>query len=68
VGTVSEVKKIAGIDDSGLAENVKQIAQSLRQVDLSVFKSPWNVHYASFEPERKFSDLCLKMRTCLTRS
>ena len=50
-------KKIAGIDDSGLAENVKQIAQSLRQVDLSVFKSPWNVHYASFEPERKFSDL-----------
>jgi type III restriction enzyme len=50
-------KKIAGIDDSGLAENVKQITQSLQQVDLSVFKSPWNVHYASFEPERKFSDL-----------
>jgi type III restriction enzyme len=50
-------KKIAGIDDSGLAENVKQITQSLQQVDLSVFKSPWNVHYTSFEPERKFSDL-----------
>jgi type III restriction enzyme len=50
-------KKIAGIDDSGLAENVKQITQSLQQVDLSVFKSPWNVHYASYKPERKFSDL-----------
>jgi type III restriction enzyme len=50
-------KKIAGIDDSGLAENVKEITQSLQQVDLSVFKSPWNVHYASYKPERKFSDL-----------
>jgi len=50
-------KKIAGIDDSGLAENVKQIMQSLQQVDLSMFKSPWNVHYASYKPERKFSDL-----------
>ena len=28
----------------------------MQQVDLSVFKSPWNVHYASHEPERKFSD------------
>lgn len=26
-------------------------------MDLSTFKSPWNVHYASHEPERKFSDL-----------
>ena len=26
------------------------------QVDLSMFKTPWNVHYASHEPERKFSD------------
>ena len=50
-------KKIAGIDDTGLAENVKEITESLKQVDLSVFKSPWNVHYASYRPERKFSDL-----------
>ena len=50
-------KKIAGIDDSGLAENVKEITQSLKQVDLKMFKSPWNVHYASYKPERKFSDL-----------
>jgi type III restriction enzyme len=50
-------KKLAGIDDSGLAENVKEITQSLQQVDLSVFKSPWNVHYASYRPDRKFSDL-----------
>ena len=28
-----------------------------QQVDLEKFKLPWNVHYASHEPERKFSDL-----------
>ena len=50
-------KKIAGIDESGLSENVRQITQKLQQVDLSRFKSPWNVHYASHEPERQFSDL-----------
>lgn len=39
------------------AEQAKAIASRIQQVDLSVFKSPWNVHYASHEPERKFSDL-----------
>ena len=42
-------------DDAG--EQAKAIAPKLNQVDLSVFKTPWNVHYASHEPERKFSDL-----------
>ncbi len=32
------------------------IGTRIQQVDLSRFKSPWNVHYASYEPERKFSD------------
>jgi hypothetical protein len=39
------------------SDQAKAIGSRLNQVDLSVFKSPWNVHYASFEPERKFSDL-----------
>ena len=26
-------------------------------MDLRAFKTPWNVHYASHEPERQFSDL-----------
>jgi type III restriction enzyme len=50
-------RKIAGIDDSGLAEDVKEITQSLQQVDLSSFKSPWNIQYVTHEPERIFSEL-----------
>ena len=42
-------------EDAG--DQAKEIAPKLNQVDLSVFKTPWNVHYASYEPERKFSDL-----------
>lgn len=42
-------------DDAG--EQAKAIAPKLNQVDLTVFKTPWNVHFASHEPERKFSDL-----------
>lgn len=38
-------------------EEAKAIAQRLRAVDAPVFRSPWNVHYASHEPERRFSDL-----------
>jgi type III restriction enzyme len=39
------------------SDQAKAIATRLHQVDLSAFKSPWNVHYASHEPERLFSDL-----------
>jgi type III restriction enzyme len=42
-------------DEAG--DQAKAIAPKLNQVDLSVFKTPWNVHFASHEPERKFSDL-----------
>jgi len=39
------------------SDQAKDIARRLRQVNPSTFKSPWNVHYASHEPEREFSDL-----------
>jgi type III restriction enzyme len=38
-------------------DQAKAIASRIHQVDLSAFKSPWNVHYASHTPERTFSDL-----------
>jgi len=43
-----------GIDASDQAQ---AIGTRLHPVDPRVFKTPWNVHYASFEPEREFSDL-----------
>src|SRR5439155_18133098 len=39
------------------SEEAKAIGSRLLQVDRSKFKTPWNIHYASYEPERKFSDL-----------
>jgi type III restriction enzyme len=39
------------------SEQAKAIGSRIQQVDMRMFKSPWNVHYASHEPERKFSDL-----------
>lgn len=39
------------------ADAAKAIGSRIHQIDLSKYKSPWNIHYASFEPERKFSDL-----------
>jgi len=39
------------------SDQAKVIGTKLNQVDLTIFKSPWNVHYSSYEPERKFSDL-----------
>ena len=39
------------------SDQAKAIGSRIQQVNLSAFKSPWNVHYASYEPERKFSDL-----------
>jgi type III restriction enzyme len=52
-----KARHIAGIDDSLLNEDVRQIVGRLHQVDLRAFKTPWNIHYASYEPERQFSDL-----------
>ncbi len=39
------------------SDQAKAVGGRIHQVDVSAFKSPWNVHYASHEPERKFSDL-----------
>lgn len=38
------------------SEQAKAIGARIHQVDLSAYKSPWNVHYVSHEPERKFSE------------
>lgn len=37
--------------------DAKAIASRIRLKEGAVFKTPWNVHYASYEPERAFSDL-----------
>jgi len=39
------------------SEQAKAIGTRIHQVDASAFKLPWNVHYTSHEPERRFSDL-----------
>ena len=52
-----KAKQIAGIDASLLNEDARRIAASIQQVDLRAFKTPWNIHYASHEPERRFSEL-----------
>jgi type III restriction enzyme len=39
------------------SDQAKAISSRIRAVNHAAFKSPWNVHYASHEPERKFSDL-----------
>ena len=49
-------KMVADYGDDA-SDQAKAIASRIQQVDLSAFKSPWNVHYASHEPERTFSDL-----------
>jgi len=53
----SKWKKLAAIDESALSEDVRLISQRINSVGSDQFKSPWNIHYASHGPERKFSDL-----------
>ncbi len=48
--------KASEIDETALSVDVLRITQHIKQVDLSKFKSPWNVHYVSHKPEREFSD------------
>ena len=50
-----EAVRLAKTNSAFVTEDAKQIAARLHQVDLRQFKSPWNVHYASHEPERNFS-------------
>jgi type III restriction enzyme len=39
------------------SDEAKAIGSRIKQVDSAKFKSPWNVHYVTHEPERKFSEL-----------
>ena len=39
------------------AEQAKAIATRIKTIPADRFKSPWNVHYASHDPERDFSGL-----------
>lgn len=43
--------------DNDASEQAKAIGTRLRQVDLQRFKIPYNVLYASHDPERQFSEL-----------
>jgi type III restriction enzyme len=52
-----KLKKMCADYPDQAPEHAKAITERIQQVDLSMFKSPWNVHYASYEPERQFSDL-----------
>lgn len=42
---------------SDASEQAQAIACRIQHVTPETFKSPWNVHYASYGPERGFSDL-----------
>lgn len=56
-------KKMCADYGDDASEQAKAIGSRIRQVDLSMFKSPWNVHYASHEPERRLSDLLFENGT-----
>lgn len=49
-------KKVAQeIGEADLSEDARDIAKALEPVDAAKLKTPWNIHYASYEPERVFS-------------
>ena len=50
------IKQVADYGDEA-SDPAKAIGCRIHQVDLGKFKLPWNVHYASHEPERRFSGL-----------
>lgn len=52
-----EAVRLAKTSSPFVTENAKQIATRIHQVELRQFKTPWNLHYSSHEPERNFSRL-----------
>jgi hypothetical protein len=50
------------------SNQAKAIGARIHQVELGKFKGPWNVHYASHEPERKFSALLFEIVGAVARS
>lgn len=49
--------KLAEIDASGMTEDAREITRRLHNVDIKKYNTPTNIHYASHEPERRFTDL-----------
>lgn len=48
-------------DEAG--DMAQTIGPRIHEVDADAFKMPWNVHYASHEPERRFSELLFEHAT-----
>ena len=46
--------------EADLSDDARQIAKALVLVDAAKLKTPWNVLYASYEPERFFSRLLIE--------
>ncbi len=42
------------------SDQAKAIAPRIEQVDLKAFKCPWNVHFTTHDPEKKFSKLLFR--------
>lgn len=48
------------IGEDDLSEDAQQIAKRLQPVDAVKLKTPWNILYASYDPERVFSHLLIE--------
>ncbi|MFC1948865.1 hypothetical protein ACFLW0_01655 [Chloroflexota bacterium] len=48
------------IGEADLSEDAQQIAKALQAVDAAKLKTPWNILYASYDPERVFSRLLIE--------
>jgi len=48
------------LEESNLSEDARQIANALQPVDAAKLKTPWNILYASYDPERVFSHLLIE--------
>ena len=46
---------VAQVGEENLSEDTRQIAKSLEPVDAAALRTPWNILYASYEPERIFA-------------
>ena len=53
-------EQAANYGEGALSEDAKVIVQRLERVGTSQLKTPWNLHYASYDPERLFSQLLIE--------
>ncbi len=56
-GQYQRLRQMVAEYGDAATEQAKVISERVHEVDPSKFKLPWNVHYASHDPERIFSDL-----------